>query len=323
MGKQDHVMRTYNKNISQKLNTDDFRDGSITYAKCSFSNNIDSSDLATDSVAQAEIAANAVGQSEIKTAYHEVSAASTATFFTFSGGAYAIGHTITTGSGVTQADLSRRTDTASLGYGAYWRLNSAGGTSTARLYYINSSPPYNLGDGNIPLFIYVEIDSTGDIVSMSSSTEAPWHYNGPTNITPSRYAKNNGVLTPYIKRKDMSAIPMTLSEAESIGIDAIAEYNAAFLEAPEIEMELTQDIKNADIDLIPLALHNKTIRPNSTTVLLDPVSDLTHEIFEMRSHNEFFVTNFIMNWCELGAPVSRAGPKDVPIIGYKKRLTRS
>lgn len=298
--------------VTAKINN-----GAVTYAKTAFSNNI----------TQGDLAANSVGQSEVKTTYQQVSAVAPPPVadFTFSGGVYSLGHTFTTASTVNNLELHRVVANGTVSNIARWRLSliAAGGSASVRLYYINSSPPYDLGDGDIPLFIYVEIDPSGNIISMSISPEAPWHYNGPTDITPSSYIKRNGILVPQIKRKDMSGIPMSYKAAEAAGIAAMNEYSRAFAEAPEIEFELTQAIKNADMDIVPLALNNQQDRPLNTTVLLDPVSDLTWEIFNMRQHGEFDAIEFITNWCNIGnTALARNGPAAVDIVSFSKRNTR-
>lgn len=296
-----------------RIQTNALATGAVTHAKTAFSNDIDQSD----------IAANSIGQSELKTTYQEVSATAGAdNEFTATGGIYCIGHTIQGPDNAT-VNFTRRQSDDSASYIASWNLFNGDTTDTksGRLYYINSSPPYNLGDGDIPLFIEVELDSDGNIISMSSATEAAWHYNGPTDITPSRYEKDGRA---YRKIKDMSGIPGTLIAAMQAGNrTALDEYNAAFISASWMEEELTQAIKNADMNIVPLALNNQIARPLNTTVILDPVSDLMWELFEMTKHNQFDVNEFIMKWCDIdNTPLPRSGPTGVDIMSFKKRNTR-
>lgn len=275
------------------------------------------------SITQSDLAADSVGQSEVKTTYQAITANPGGTNeITTTGGVYIIGHTIQ-GPDTGGVSLTRQNTTDTASYLARWRMTNNDTTDIkgSRLYYINSSPPYNLGDGDIPLFIEVEFDPNGNIISMSSSTEAPWHYNGPTDITPYRYTKEG---KSYRRIKDLSTIPETLRAAMADGNrTALDEYCSAFLSASWIEQELTQEIKNADMDLVPLALNNQASRPNNTTVLLDPVSPLTLELLEMRQHNQFDELEFIHKWCDIdNIPLPRNGPSGVPIVGFSKRNTR-
>ena len=61
-------------------------------------------------------------------------------------------------------------------------MASTVGTITARQRFVQASPPYNLGNGDIPLFVFVEVASDGSILGTCVSTDPPWAYNGPTNI---------------------------------------------------------------------------------------------------------------------------------------------
>lgn len=57
----------------------------------------------------------------------------------------------------------------------------AGTTVTifAQQRYINSSPPFDLGDGEVGGFIFALIDGNGDIQSTYVADVPPWGYNGP------------------------------------------------------------------------------------------------------------------------------------------------
>ena len=185
-------------------------------------NSVAAAQIDADAVGQSEIAANAVGQSEIKTTYQEVSAiipslGSNETYFTFSGGVYAIGHHLraSTSGGTRTQGLDRSNATISTSNLARWRVwgtenSGVAFTSYARLYYINSSPPYDLGFGNVPLFIFLIIDNkSGEVEAVSVSTEAPWHYNGKTNITPSRYDESGNAFVIHRQGNEMIEVPLT------------------------------------------------------------------------------------------------------------------
>lgn len=290
-------------------------------------------DLATlDTVSQTEIDANSVGQSEIKTTYQTVShsaaaSSTTTTEFTATGGAYCLGHTFygSTAGGTRTQTLFRRDTTIGTGAVASWNFETIEGggstfTSSVRLYYINSSPPYNLGDGDIPLFIYAIVDNTTKEVDVVSISPDPvWVYNGPTNCVPSRYEKDGRV---YRQRKDMSAMPVTLEQAQLSGASAVADYLTAFKSANIIEEELTQDIKNADMNIIPHPFMNNDLT-GKTAVLLDPVADLMEDLLEMYNHNSGEVADVInRNYLRISdSGIKRHGPSGLLIPSVEWRNT--
>src|SRR3990167_709514 len=55
---------------------------------------------------------------------------------------------------------------------------------SAQQRYVQASPPYNLGDGDVPLFVFVVVNSLGKIESTYVAQDPPWANNGPTNIQP-------------------------------------------------------------------------------------------------------------------------------------------
>ena len=64
--------------------------------------------------------------------------------------------------------------------------------------YIQASPPYDLGDGEVGGFIFGVVDSLGKIETLLLAQDPPWGLNGPTNIRGKK---------PLDKNADMSLIP--------------------------------------------------------------------------------------------------------------------
>lgn len=243
------------------------------------------------SIGQAEMGANSVGQSEVKTTYQEVSASipfdgTGVTYFTFSGGVYALGHT-------SRADrtnvngtisISRTRSSVNTSNIASWALMGSDNAVSAfiaygRLYYINSSPPYDLGFGEVPLFIFVLRNKvTKDIKSVSLSPDAPWHYNGPTDITPSAYDKDGTVY------KDFSQYELDLigqgkvlkNEMRGVNREAVLD---SFRTSPIVRMELTQAMKNADMPDIPQPFGQVDILDE--VIVLNPQSNACIDLLTM------------------------------------------
>lgn len=271
----------------------------------------------TGTVDQAAIGASAVGQSEVKKSYQTVSAAGTTNTFVFSGGVYGMSSQLTTNVSTTLCSLYMGAG-PSVSASSSWSLIDNTGTTSADLYYFTASPPYDMGDGEVPLFIYFRMDKSGNIKALSVSTEAPWHYNGPTNIVPSKYEKKNGILVPYVRRKDMSNFKRTYFRSVEMGGKYIEEYIEAFINAEDIDVELTQDIKNADMNILPSAL---LCTPEDETLgMLDPVSDISWKILAMTSHKDFSAVEFIAKHCTIhNEVVNRKGPDGIKIFKFTEK----
>jgi len=123
----------------------------------------------------------------------------------------------------------------------------------------------------------------------------------------------------------MSHIPFTLEEAKADPIK-LAEYVAAFKSASIVEEEITQNIKNADMPLIPHPFDGNDLN-GKTVVMLDPISDLTWQLAEMCDcHDQFNLNELLHNGRIVidNTPISRAGPPGVPIVPFRwKNTTRS
>jgi len=137
------------------------------------------------SVDQAAIGNAAVGQGELKTA--TASGSTTilggGTSVSLTGGSHSWWTAGGSGTGNGVLGFSH-TDTAAGVIG----LGPAGGTSQTFYRderYIQASPPYDMGDGEVPLFIFALIDNaSGKIDCLEVGQEPTWAYHGPTIITP-------------------------------------------------------------------------------------------------------------------------------------------
>lgn len=95
---------------------------------------------------------------------------------------------------------------------------STGFTAYIDENYVQASPPYNLGNGDVPLFIFVALNKSGGISAVQVMPDPPWAYHGPTDIRAHRFDKvsgrswrtDNGIereVTQEFKNSDMAAIP--------------------------------------------------------------------------------------------------------------------
>jgi len=171
-------------------------------------------------------AADSVGQTELKTATGEfsVSGAVDWTDVTLPGGQYGFVPQFKVNYGET-GNFKLKTVVTSTSYVTKVQMQ---GTIQGRQTYITASPPYSLGDGDIPLFVFLLLDSEGNVKSTYASIDPPWAYSGNTDIRPDYYDANgvgwktvNGVLTEIdydYKNTDMNAIPhpFTLADGDEV-----------------------------------------------------------------------------------------------------------
>lgn len=134
----------------------------------------------------------------------------------------------------------------------------------AQQRYITSSPPFDLGDGEVGGFIYVRLNSVGEIVSTYAADVPPWAYNGPTDIT-AAYSDRGGKKYRKVMRE---------KTLEEILDDPYGRVEYQY-------QEITNKIKNADMNLIPHPFGN--LNPGDTVVLLDPMDLKIKRLIELQN----------------------------------------
>lgn len=214
-------------------------------------------------VALANIAAGTIVQGKLSTSSGEVSTITNNADTVLPGGEYGFYPRLRVDSPITFAHALMCADTYYDGSAVATNSNpmsttyatriSFGGVSSGVVYaqqrYINASPPYNLGDGDVPLFVFVVMNSAGDVESTYAADVPPWAYNGPTRVT-----------------------------ADRIAADGRKFQNRRFIDPRtgnliRDEIEITHEIKNADMALIPHPFFGNDLT-GKTVVLLDPVETL-------------------------------------------------
>lgn len=300
----------------------------------------------SEAVTQACIRDSAVGQGQLKTTTGSVSQGGAPGNVTLPGGTYGFYPQTRVNNasygGITVDITYSDTSISYLTRIGFTNI-TVGEIGYAQQRYVQSSPPYDLGDGEVPLFIFAEIDkAAGNVVGAYEAPEAPWHNNGPTNTRADTYIDGVG----YQYRKDAHAIDdamfaaghprgLTRATSKALSINAYIDYLAAFEAAPSILLEVTQDIKQTDMNLPGLSLpmeprdgvtkiediNGDLITPRETVVvMLDPVADLTARLFELKKHDEFSINELLHDGdLIITDKVNRAAPNGVPVHGYKWR----
>ncbi len=243
---------------------------------------VTSATIRAGAVDQAAIGAAAVGQGELKTTTGIVSTASTSeVLLTLPGGQYGFyPETRETGDGMGVSISSTSTQQGSTFGSFIIAVVASSGTGYLQQRYIQASPPYDLGNGAIPLFVFALIDNvTGDVISTYVAEDPPWANNGPTNIRPDftgvdgkKYQKVKQLIMDYGNYTEAKKVLTTQQLYDRMIND---EY---------VDRELTQAIKQADMPLMPHPFGDLRKRDtdgndlgplDATVVMLDPLGKLT------------------------------------------------
>ena len=275
--------------------------------------------LATlDGVTQSTVDANAIGQSELKDTTGAVSVVGNGNF-TLAGGSYGFYPQVRDTSGSMTASIASSVTSASYITNVFLN-NNGGGTEYAQQRYFTASRPYDLGDGEVGRFIFAVIDNvTDDVVMAYQATEAPWHYNGKTDVR-GKIGKDG---KKYRLRKDMGALPFTFNSALGDTVK-MKEYVDAFILAETTSELITQEIYQRDMTDIPHPFMNNDLT-GKTIVMLDPVSDLNHKLSEMCSCHDEFNLNSLFHDGHLtisNTSLNRSGPTGIIIPSFKWKKTK-
>ena len=202
---------------------------------------------------------------------------------------------------------------------AFTNSDTSSLTCRYKYRYIQSSPPYDLGDGDVPLFINLMLDkTTGEVHSMALAPDPSWAGNGPTNIKPEFYdGEGNAYVT---ERSPGNAILLAKRKLALQGDDvARAEYLAEARTLKETIVPLTMEMKVRDRDVIPHPWVKFVDYNKYQVVTLDPVGPIVREFYEMidadedsideisellsDKFNQYFVVDEVMSNAKRKAPL--------------------
>ncbi|MCR4301115.1 MAG: hypothetical protein NUV51_05845, partial [Sulfuricaulis sp.] len=289
--------------------------------------------IAALAVTEAKLGDGAVAQGKLKTATGAVSTTTNNALLTLPGGQYGfwpIYDDASISGSKVHASMLVGIDTINSLLSLFTALDAVSGvahivlgveagpgiTITATQRYIQGCPPYDLGDGEILLFVFAEIDPSGKIQSLYVAPEAPWHNNGPTDIRAERrhagksYRSVAALLAEYGSCKAARAAGLTHAQiADCLVTD------------PMVEVEITQAIKNADMPLIPHPFGRSPT--GNTIVLLDPVSPFVERLWRLHDAGES--VSKLIHAGEIlvdNTLLPRKGPPGVMCCGARWKLTR-
>lgn len=272
--------------------------------------------LANNYVVAAMINAAAVTWGKISTSLQQSSGtlnALSSVQINFTGGMQTLGWAVdNTGTGsVATVDATQTS-----AYTAAIQLKEVGGSNGTYRFqanYVNSSPPWNLGDGDIPLFVFAEIRPDGSVVRVDVADAPPWGYNGPTSVRPTRESTDG---RKFREVRKIIADHGTLAEAQKMGITPEMIFDRLATD-PVVEEEITHEIKNRDMPSIPHPFGARK-NTNNTIVLLDPVSPLIQKMAIVRMDpalDEPLTDMLLKGKFNIdNTPLVRAGPPGVTIV---------
>ena len=281
------------------------------------------------SVDQTAIGNNAVGQGEMKTSTADQSVAvndNNRSVIALTGADYTthFGYGVTSDAGANVLRDSAN-GTSSYTYDVGFFNNSGYNTTVyCRSRYIQASPPYNLGDGDIPVFIFALVETgTGIIKETSVAIDPPWAYHGSHSITPDRIDKVTGKkykTIPEYMRDNINIESMLRSGNQAQREQAIDTLRNGAV----TEIELDDAYKNQDMNQVPHPFKNDLT--GHTVVMIDPVSDLTLDLYETHKHlataDDSISRLLADDYLRLdNTPIVRQAPSGIMVVGANWRNT--
>jgi len=261
-------------------------------------------DIAANSLTAAELADAAVGQAQLKTATSTQSQA-----ITTQGAITPTGGNYTTNWFLGSNNVAGYVKAVSEGSTAPTRYVFE--TTAATVYlptrYIQASPPYDLGDGNIHKFVYALIDNvTSEVVATSIAADPPWAYHSSVNITPQRIdRRGRSFRFERLKPAAVESIK-SIDEAMKLSITDRDLYMAWRRgETPVSEIEITTAYKNKGMPEVPHPFQVEDL-PGRTVVMFDPMDssimldiaalqDAGENVSELIHTNKFVIGNTALN----------------------------
>lgn len=207
-----------------------------------------------------------VSQGDLNSSTGEISASVSTTgaiIGTLPGGEYGFSYLLAGQPGLAFYSMIA-TDATSFAARLFAQKVSGAGSSlvTAKQRYVTASPPFDMGDGPVYGFLYLKLDEAGNIIGHYLADVPPWGYNGPTSVRADKIDRATG------KKYRKVLLPQSME---------------AYLDGAPLEYgyeEITQAIKNADMNLIPQPF---SLAAGETAVLVDPLDARIEKLIELQN----------------------------------------
>lgn len=282
---------------------------------------IQTAGIDTGAVTQTRLANGAVGQTQLKTTAGTVSTSSILELLTLPGGSYGFypqTRTLATAGGkYLAAPLSpiEADGTAAANHGlstsytTYIMLGTNVNTIFAQQRYIQSSPPYDHGDGPVHGYVYLLLEADGSVSSTYMAEDPPWY--GNTRHSPREQFIRDGkaygrFVRPAGRIGDLKAGRITLKEFRTL---------CGTCEA--VEEEITAATKLRGMDDLP---HPFRPKAGQTVVLIDPMDELAAHLIALMQAGEAVTDLFAEDYLRVdNSALKRKGPPGVPIHAARWR----
>lgn len=264
--------------------------------------------IADGAVNEDKIASGAVHQAELETLTDEVTTSTNSTDdsigdsvckATLPGGSYGFYPRVKASSQFSEPLIQIHASTTITSQSYSSRIHMFNNLATeytlyAEQTYVVSSPPFDLGDGEVPLFIFLNYSKAqGRVKTTYVSHVPPWAYNGPTSIMAER--KSGGRSYKKIK-----------------------EYDEETGELSTREIEIDAAYKNSDMGIIP---HPFVDDDDKDVMLLDPVDTLY--LLELHKNGESISELIYSDYIRLdNESISRQTPRGVRPTRFRWKNTQ-
>ncbi len=174
-----------------------------------------------------------------------------------------------------------------------------------KMRYVQASPPYELGGVDMPHFVFLHVDALGNVISVSSSEDPTWAYNGPTDVRPDLIEFNESTK----KHEKFKLRKIITPEIRALKKDDPEAYADAVKNLKEKKIRITPEMKNADIELFPHPFGN--VAADEKVILVAPDDAIMASIREFaltgESINELFHKDHIRIMDSVSMPGSPLG----------------
>ncbi len=136
--------------------------------------------------------------------------------------------------------------------------------------YLRSSPPYDLGYGEIPMFIFLRLNSQGEIISATTTQDPPWANSLDTEKT---ILRNGSVYYRRLKNNQPKITDANTPDQMRACLHVLSDDNCWE------EVELTQAIKNENMNALPHPFFN--VQSDEKVLLLDVLSSTGQELVSL------------------------------------------
>lgn len=226
---------------------------------------------------------------------------------------------------------------AILNFGIFCGTTTGVTSVIVSIYYIQSSPPYDMGDGEVPLFSFVMYDAPGHVQAVSHSPDPPWHqpHTKPRLKLPHTFAEAAGdpakmaELTTALDSmtSKMSEMKSIIASSGSVNPEMAQNVNSrlsALGDAVFIKPPTDAKAKNEFMHTIPHPFLSNDLT-GKQVVMLQPVGKMAERMGVLHAANEHLgalMTKGYITAEEDASNSKLSGPPGVPIWTAKWKNTR-